>query len=172
LKIRTDVLCQLVPAPPPDVNTNLEALGANLTQRQRLEQHRTSATCAACHNLMDPIGVAFEGFDAVGRARTTDETGAAVDTTTQLSGTDDANGPVANPVDLGKLLSQSDQVRQCYATQTFRFFYGREVESADACSMAQLLKDFKGTSYNLSELLVSLAKTDAFLYRPLPEVTP
>jgi len=172
LKIRTDVLCQIVPAPPPNVDINLDALGANLTQRQRLEQHRQNMTCAACHNLMDPVGVVFEGFDAVGRARTVDETGQPVVLTSTIGGTQDANGDVADPTALGQLLAHSDEVRGCYVTNSFRFFYGREVEQPDACSMARLLVDFKSTSYNLRELLVGLTRTDAFLYRPLTEVTP
>src|SRR5262249_23737261 len=79
LKLRTDVLCQIVPAPPPNVNITLDDPSqANVSQRARLEQHRMNAACSGCHNLMDPIGVVFEGFDAVGRPRTTDETGAPV----------------------------------------------------------------------------------------------
>jgi Protein of unknown function (DUF1592)/Protein of unknown function (DUF1588)/Protein of unknown function (DUF1587)/Protein of unknown function (DUF1595)/Protein of unknown function (DUF1585) len=169
LKVRTDVLCQIVPAPPPDVDINLDKLASNLTQRQRLEQHRQVASCAGCHNLMDPIGVVFEGFDAVGRPRTVDETGAPVETASMVSNASDANGPVADPAALGQKLAASDIARDCYVTNSFRFFYGREVETADACSMARLLKDFKGASYNLQELLVGLTRTDAFLYR---EVSP
>ena len=79
LKIRTDVLCQIVPAPPPDVDlSSLDKTATSVSQRERLEQHRTQASCAGCHNLMDPIGVVFEGFDAVGRARTVDEMGLPV----------------------------------------------------------------------------------------------
>jgi hypothetical protein len=170
LKVRTDVLCQIVPAPPPNVNITLDdASTAGLSQRQRLEQHRTQASCAGCHNLMDPIGVVFEGFDAVGRARTIDDSGQPVVLTSTIDSTQDANGPVADPTSLGQLLAKSDEVRGCYVTNTFRFFYGREVEMPDACSMARLLVDFKGTSYNLKELLVGLTRTDAFLYR---EVSP
>jgi len=172
LKVRIDLLCQEIPAPPPNVDINLDGLGPNLTQRQKLEQHRQNASCAGCHNLMDPVGVVFEGFDAVGRARTIDETGAAVETASTLADTFDANGPVANPSELGHRLADSEEVRQCYARQSFRFFYGREFETADACSMARMLKDFNGSGHNLSELLVSLARTDAFLYRSSPEVTP
>ncbi|HVZ73514.1 MAG TPA: DUF1592 domain-containing protein [Polyangia bacterium] len=172
-KIRTGVLCQNVPAPPPNVDISaLEKTGTNLSQRQRLEQHRQQASCNSCHQLMDPLGVVFEGFDAVGRPRTVDEMGDAVDTHSTITLTQDANGDVADPVALGQLLAKSDQVRGCYVTNSFRFFYGREVEAPDACSMARLLVDFKGTSFNLTELLVSLTRTDAFLYRPLPEVTP
>jgi hypothetical protein len=166
LEMRTEVLCQIVPAPPPNVNITLDdASQANLSQKQRLEQHRTNASCAGCHNLMDPIGVVFEGFDAVGRPRTLDDSGQPVVTTSAVDSTQDANGPVADPTALGQLLAKSDEVRGCYATNTFRFFYGREVEAPDACSMARLLVDFKSTGYNLKELLVGLTRTDAFLYR-------
>jgi hypothetical protein len=166
LKIRTDVLCQIVPAPPPDVDlSTLDKTATGVSQRERLEQHRTVATCAGCHILMDPIGVVFEGFDAVGRARTVDETGLPVVLESALSGTRDANGPVANPTELGQKLAQSEQVRACYVTNNFRFFYGHEVEQADACSLARLLVDFKGAGYSLTELLVALTRTDAFLYR-------
>jgi hypothetical protein len=165
LKIRTDLLCNTVPAPPPDVDINLDKTATNLSQRQRLEQHRTVASCNACHKLMDPIGVVFEGFDAVGRARTVDETGMPVMVASQLDVTGDANGPIGTPAELGQRLANSDQARGCYVTNTFRFFYGHEVEQADACSMARLLVDFKGANYSLTELLVALTRTDAFLYR-------
>ena len=168
LKIRLDVLCELVPAPPPNVNLTLDTANtANLTQRVRLEQHRVSPSCSGCHNLMDPVGVVFEGFDAVGRARTTDEQGSAVDTTSTIAFTKDANGPVSNPAQLGQMLSQSEEVRSCYVTKSFRFFYGRDADPADACSLAQLSKSFKGKAYSLSELLIALTQTDAFLYLPV-----
>jgi len=174
LKVRVDVLCQLVPAPPPDVNLTLETTDTeNLTQRERLEQHRTVASCAACHDSMDPVGVVFEGFDAVGRSRTTDEHGAAVDTTSTITRTRDADGPVSNPAELGAMLAQSEEVRSCYVTKSFRFFYGRDADPADACSLAQLATSFKGQAYSLSELLIALTQTDAFLYLPVQgSVTP
>jgi hypothetical protein len=167
LKIRLDVLCELVPAPPPNVNLTLDSEStASLTQRARLEQHRTSAACSGCHNLMDPVGVVFEGFDAVGRARSADERGLAVDTTSTIGNTGDANGPANSPAQLGQLLAQSEEVKSCYLTKSFRFFYGRDADPADACSIAQLAKSFKGTAYSLSELLVALTQTDAFQYLP------
>ncbi|HEY4106444.1 MAG TPA: DUF1585 domain-containing protein, partial [Polyangiaceae bacterium] len=96
-----------------------------------------------------------------------DEQGQPIDTSSQLDHTDDANGPINSPSDLGQLLASSEEVRSCYVTKSFQFFYGRDVDSPDACSMAQLLASFKGSAYSLSELLVSLTQTDAFLYRPV-----
>jgi len=169
LKVRLDLLCEKVPAPPNDVQLNLEALGDGLTQRERLEQHRTNASCAGCHTLMDPIGVVSEGFDAVGRQRTLDEGGKPVDTTSTIAATHDMDGPVADVVALGKSLANSQEVRDCYVTQSFRFFYGRDYTTADQCSMAQLLIAFRDGKQSLSELIVALTQTDQFLYRPAPE---
>ncbi|HEY6080657.1 MAG TPA: DUF1592 domain-containing protein [Polyangiaceae bacterium] len=172
LKVRLDLFCQNVPAPPNDVQLDLEGLGEGLTQRERLEKHRSVASCAGCHNLMDPLGVAFEGFDAVGRARTVDELGKPVDVSTEISLTVDADGPLSGAAELGQRLAQSQAVRDCYVTQSFRFFYGRDYSEADKCSMAQLSLAFQQGKQSLSGLIVALAQTDHFLYRPAPEAQP
>lgn len=169
LKVRLDLLCNKVPAPPNNVQLDLDGFGPGLTQRQRLELHRTTPACAGCHTLMDPIGVVFEGFDAVGRPRTVDEGGQPVDTTSEIASTRDANGPVSDPVELGQRLANSQEVRDCYVTQAFRFFYGRDYTTADQCSMAKLLISFRDNKQSLSESIVALTQTDQFLYRPAPE---
>lgn len=166
LKIRTDLLCQNVPAPPNDVPLDLDAPDAQGSQRDRLEQHRSNPTCAGCHQRLDPIGIALENFDAVGRLRSVDESGTTILTNSELSGTD-VDGPIGDARELGARLAQSEEARDCYLTQTFRYFFGRELESADACSMAQLRQTFADTDQSLSELLVALTQTDAFLYRPV-----
>ncbi|MFO7181021.1 MAG: DUF1592 domain-containing protein [Pseudomonadota bacterium] len=171
LKIRTDFLCQNVPAPPNDVALDLEGLGEGLSQRERLELHRTEQGCASCHSRLDPVGLVFESFDAVGRYRTTDEDGNPIDTSGELSFTLDADGPVADARELGARLAGSAEARSCYVKQTFRFFFGRDVEAADACSIAVLEQAF-AEKQSLSELLVALTRTDAFLYRPRLEERP
>src|SRR5262249_32959037 len=68
---REQFLCQHVPPPPGGVNTNL-APGTEahpLANRERMLEHVTNATCATCHNLIDPIGFGLEKFDAVGARR-------------------------------------------------------------------------------------------------------
>jgi hypothetical protein len=117
---------------------------------------------------MDPLGVVFESFDAVGRPRTIDETGHAIVTASTLTSTRDMDGPVADVRELGEKLAGSAEVRDCYVTQTFRFFFGRDVEAADDCSLQRLRQAF-AADQSLSGLLVALTQTDAFLYRPVIE---
>ena len=167
LKIRTDVLCQIVPAPPPDVDlSSLDKTATGVSQRERLEQHRTQASCAGCHTLMDPIGVVFEGFDAVGRARTVDEMGLPVVLASERV------GDAATPTGRWRARRSSGRSwrkasRSAAATSPTTSASSTGVKSSRrtrarwrACSSTS-----RAPSYNLTELLVALTRTDAFLYR-------
>lgn len=165
LKIRTDFLCQTVPAPPDDVDLTLDGIGAELSQVERLALHRQNASCAGCHQLMDPLGVAFENFDAVGRFRAQDEYGAPVDTSGEFVLTMDIDGPVDSVSAVALALASSREMEQCYLMQNFRFFFGREAKAADLCSQAQLTEHFQASGQGLADLFIGLTKTDAFLYK-------
>lgn len=165
LKIRTDFLCQLVPAPPDTVDLTLDGIGAGLTQAERLAQHRENPSCAQCHSLMDPIGSLFEGFDAVGRPRLADEHGSPVQTEGEVTATLDLDGPYSTLPALAAAMAESREVEQCYLIQNFRFFFGREAEREDLCSQAQLTQHFQDAGQSLAELFVGLSRTDAFRYK-------
>ncbi|HMJ15185.1 MAG TPA: DUF1592 domain-containing protein [Polyangiaceae bacterium] len=166
LRVRTDLLCQTIGAPPADVVLDLPEVSAGVPQRQSLEQHRADPTCAQCHNRLDPIGIVFENFDALGRLRTEDELGNPIDTRGEITNTRDANGAVANAIELSARLADSQEVRECLTRQTFRFFYGRGEKTEDSCSLKQLDTAFEKSNYSIQDLLVALTQTDAFLYRP------
>ncbi len=172
LKIRTDFLCQIVPAPPDTVDLTLDGLGEDLSQAERLAQHREEPSCANCHSLMDPIGELFEGFDAVGRARTHDEFGGQVFNDGALTKTIDADGPLSGVAELAERLAGSQQAQQCYLIQNMRYFLGREVTAADHCSQAQLTEYWRDRDFSLVELLIGLTQTDAFLYKPKKQAGP
>src|SRR5581483_9117769 len=66
------------PPPPPNVNTNLDetvsaaAAGRNLSTRERMEEHRKNPSCASCHRVIDPLGLALENFDTIAAWRIKD----------------------------------------------------------------------------------------------------
>ena len=112
---------------------------------------------------MDPIGFGFENYDTVARYRT-DDNGQPVDATGALSQTD-VDGPFDGVAELAKKLASSTDMQVCYATQWFRYGYGRSETVEDACSMDWLGAKFDESGGNIEELLVLLTQTDAFLYR-------
>ena len=178
LKVRTDLLCQIIPAPPADVDVTPPVIDGVVTQKQRLEEHRTDPSCNGCHTLMDPVGAIFEDFDALGRKRTTDEKGGAIAAGGELTATRDANGYYTSASELGRALANSQDVRECVVRQAFRFFYGRELGAADKCTADQVMDGFSSRNFRLDDLVLHLTLSDQFLYRsseldsPTEEATP
>jgi hypothetical protein len=115
---------------------------------------------------MDPLGLAFEQFDAVGQFRTT-EGGETIDVSGTITlATDTAlNGSFTGVRELGAKLAASDQVRDCVATQWFRFATGRGEAEPDVCSLATLQDAFGASGGDLTELVVGMTQVDAFWYR-------
>ena len=170
LAIRTNILCQNVGAPPDDVPLTFPELDGTLSQKERLEQHRTNPKCAGCHDLTDPLGVIFENFDALGRHRTEDRFGQPIDATSEVAYTQDADGPITGGVpELAARFSESDHVRACFTTQLFRYAFGRDAFLEDACTMQTLQQKFAESGYNVRSLMLALTQTDAFWASPAGE---
>jgi len=161
--VREQLLCQDVPAPPPGVNANLPPPQPNETEQQTFARHTTDASCAACHNLMDPIGWGLSGFDAAGVARTKDSNGQPISTKGQVNGMTppDFNGPV----ELGQKLAASPDFKACFAKQLFRYVYGRVETTADAQGITELQTAFTTVSWDLRGGLSALVGSDGFRYR-------
>ncbi len=162
--VRAKMLCDPPPPPPPEANVNPPSPEEGGTARERFTRHLNEESCRGCHLLMDPLGFTFESFDAMGVFRTDDE-GRELDLTGQILGSDDADGPFTGVKELATKLAASNQVRDCVATQWFRYSIGRTDEAGDACSLVPLQQDFETTGANLREMLVAMTQTEAFLYR-------
>ena len=161
--VREALLCVHPPSPPNDVNVKVPELDPKLTTRERFRQHATDPSCAACHALMDPIGLGLENFDPVGLWRDT-ENGQTIDASGEVKGLS-TDGRFTGAVELGRKLATSDEVRSCLATKWFQYGLGRAQEDADACSLAAVERRFAAGGYRLHDLLIALTETDAFLYR-------
>jgi hypothetical protein len=172
--VRDALLCQPPPPPPPTVNNNPPDPDPSLTTRERFAVHTEAPECATCHQLIDPIGLALDEFDQLGRHRET-ENGIAVDTSGEIVGVreDAILGPFDGTAELGERLSTSVQVQQCLVTQWYRYGMGRVEQQEDLCSMKAAFDRFVAADGSMEELLLGIVASDAFRFRiPAPEVTP
>ncbi|HRI71423.1 MAG TPA: DUF1592 domain-containing protein, partial [Polyangium sp.] len=162
--VRERLLCQTIPPPPNNVVATPPDLAPDLTTRERYSEHSENPSCAGCHIKMDPIGFGFEHYDGIGLWRDA-ENGLPVDDTGEILDTRNIDGPFDGVVDLGRKLAESEEARQCVATQWFRYGYGRAEGADDYCTMKDLQETFAAKKFNIKELLVALTQTDSFRYR-------
>ena len=161
--IRANFLCDPPPPPPPNVNAIPPVPDPDATTRELFEMHTASPACAGCHVLIDGVGLGFEGYDAIGAYRET-ENGLAVDQSGELVDTD-IDGEFNGVVELAEALSQSQQVRECVSRQWFRYAFGRIEGDDDQCSLDILDAAFADSDYNVRELLIGIVQTDAFRHK-------
>lgn len=165
--IRERLLCTDLGAPPMDISAIPDTVDEDATMRERLAIHREDPACAACHGLIDPLGLPFEGYDWVGRARDL-ENGQPVDVSGALSGAGN-DVEVDGVFELGLALSQTDAVRRCLARQTLRFALLRQTDQTDIPVIEDVLAAFADADYRLDALVLAVATSDAILQ---PQETP
>ncbi len=184
LFVRNQFLGHEVPPPPPGVNTVLPAVTENapLTNRQRLDVHLNSEACANCHRLIDPIGLGFEQYNAIGvfqeklelqfgsrrggdnRGRQPTTIELELDTSGHIQGIEDSE--FKTPKELGRLLADSPACQKCIVKQLFRYAMGRAERQEDQPLLETLLAKFKDSGFRFRELVIALVTSDAFLDRP------
>jgi Protein of unknown function (DUF1592)/Protein of unknown function (DUF1588)/Protein of unknown function (DUF1595)/Protein of unknown function (DUF1585) len=159
--IRERMLCQPIGAPPPDVITSLTpAPGAPpKTVRERLQQHAIEPRCQGCHSQMDPIGLGFEQFDAVGRFRTTEN-----NMTVDASGSLDKAGSFKDAHGLAALLKADARVPLCITRSVFRHAAAHVEQAGEEPSLQAVEKAARTQGFNMRALLVELVASDAFRY--------
>jgi hypothetical protein len=163
LFVQERMICFTVPDPPPTVDAQPVKLDPKMTTRERFATHRADPSCNGCHQFIDPLGFAFENYDAVAKWRDK-ENGKDIDATGQLTNTD-VDGPFNGAVELAGKLASSNTVRNCVANHWFRFAYGRESTPADKCTVDTLNQAFSKSQGDFRELVLALTQTDAFMFR-------
>jgi hypothetical protein len=158
--------------PPPDVDTDLSpAKGeAPRTLRARLEQHRSNPGCNQCHGVIDPIGLALENFDAVGRWRDVDsEAKAPIDAKTVLP-----NGrPVNGPAELrDALFGGRDLFVQAFTERLMMYALGRELQAYDMPQVRAAVRRAATQGNRLSAIVAGIVSSDAFRMQAPPAPQP
>ena len=159
-----NILGTPVPAPPANVNTDIEdeRFFPTATIRERMEAHRTDPVCATCHSVMDPLGFALESFDAVGAWRTSDGKGNPVD--------DSGAWPTGTEVDgfaglRAMLLNQSDQFVSTLTAKLMVYALGRRLEYYDQPAVRRIVSDAEADAYRWSSVIVGIVESSGFLMR-------
>ncbi len=158
--VRTDVLCDVVPPPGPNVDTTLPIPeeGEVLTNRELLGRHVTEPSCSGCHSFMDPLGFPLENYDPIGRYRT-HQNMLPIDASGSLDGTDfeTAQG-------FSEALAANPKLIPCLNKKLFAYSFARLMQPEDEALMQDLNASFEGSSYDLREALVTLAVSDAMRF--------
>ncbi len=156
------ILDNLLNTPPPPAPPNVPELEKSRlvgTLRERMEQHRENPACAACHNMMDPLGFALENFDAVGRWRSK-EGGRPVDASGKLpDGTQ-----FAGVGDLRKLLAEQrgEQFVRCVTEKMMTYAIGRGTEYYDKCAIDEIVAYANDHDYKFAYLIAGIVSSDPF----------
>ena len=155
------------PPPPPNVPPLDEAKSsAALSMRERMEEHRRNPACAACHALMDPVGLSLENFDAVGRWRTLTAGLAPIDASGGLpDGTafDGVAGLRQAVVD------RSDQFVRTLVDKLLTYGLGRATGHHDAPAIRAVERGAQAGGYRFSDLVLGIVRSTPFqMRRPDP----
>ena len=152
--------------PPPPPLPDVPALKDNtvdgrLAVRERLAEHRKNPQCASCHNLMDPVGLSLEKFDAIGRRRAS-EAGVAIDASggfadgskfADVRGLEDA------------LLRRPELFVGAFAEKLMTYATGRGVEYYDAPAIRAIVRDARAQEFRMSSIVLGVVKSPPFQMR-------
>ena len=161
--IRTRLMCQIVPPPPPSVNVDDPPSDPNSNCKvDRYAAHRNQPGCAECHNLMDPVGFGLENYDQRGAFRTHDlnEPDCLID------GAGTVDGAMFNgPAELSDMLISADVLDACAVTQVYRLAMGHREQNDDLPLIDALRVSFKADDHHFDQLVLQLVSDEAFLFR-------
>ncbi len=158
-----EVLLGVPPPPPPPGVPDLEETSGTegskiLTTSERMKAHRANPTCASCHNLIDPIGLALDNFDVTGRWRIR-ENGMPLDTRgTFYDGTEIANVP--DLVDV--LLERPIPLVRNFTGNLMTYALGRRLEVGDQPAVRAIARRAEDDGYRMSAFVLGVVTSDAF----------
>jgi hypothetical protein len=164
------ILARTPPPPPPNVDP-LEPVAADqpkTTIRAQLEAHRTNRTCAGCHAKIDPLGLAFDNFDAIGRRRETErvEGGVGDDPPVDASGSLADGKTFAGPSEFKKLLAENDdRLAQAFLEQLATYALRRVMTVDDVGQLHTIAATTKADGYRLRDLVRALVLSELFRKR-------
>ena len=167
---REEVLCEGVPDPPPTVIVDPKFGDATLTARERLAIHLGEPACAACHQLIDGLGLAMENYDGIGRYRTEEVVQGGVAKPIDATGSVPlpSDGTVLefkNLIDLVDQLAQKPDIYSCFASQYMDYVTGRRPGELDTCERKLITDAFAESGFRMDTLVLNVVGSPSFSAR-------
>jgi hypothetical protein len=159
--VLTNLLGTPPPSPPAVVPPLDENPGKAKSMRDRMEEHRKSPACSGCHKLMDPIGLALENFDGIGRWRTMDN-GAIIDAASQLADGTPIDGPAALRQ---AILRNPDMFTRNVTEMLLSYGLGHGIEYYDMPFVRAIVRDAQRSGFRFSSLVLGIVKSPPFQSR-------
>jgi hypothetical protein len=155
--VRQVLLCQTIPSPPADVDTSIPEADADApTMRDRVASHLEDPTCAACHQITDPIGLGLENFDGLGLWRDTEN-----DVTIDASG--DLDGAAfADAWELAGAVREHSSLVPCMVETLYRYANGRSIDPGEDALVDWHTQGFEVAEYRVQSLLRDIALGPGF----------
>jgi len=161
--VQQSVLCYEIPPPPEGVDPTLPPIPPDATLREILELHMEQEGCS-CHVDMDPIGFAFENYDAIGAYRTM-ENGQPLDS----SGSIDGIGEWSSAAEFAALLADDPRVSTCLIQNLIRGQIGHKETAGETDAILALDESFGAADHRVRELLVEFPVSPLFQYVDEPK---
>lgn len=153
------------PSPPANVDPiePVPPQGNKITVRQRLEAHARNASCAACHRNIDPLGLAFDQYDAIGQWRTHERvpTGIGPDPLVDASGTMPDGRPFVDSQQFKQLLSEDrDRIGQAFIEHLCTYALRRVLTVDDRDDIQAIVEDAKRSGFRVRDIVRAVALSD------------
>ncbi|MCC6785095.1 MAG: DUF1592 domain-containing protein [Planctomycetes bacterium] len=156
------LLGERLPRPPKDVPQLPESeLGLELSMREITARHRQDPRCAKCHDRIDAFGIALEGFDTIGRQRTHDLGGRAIDTRVTTPDGEDCDGLAGLRAYL--LGPRRDEFVRQFARKLLGYALGRGLRLGDEVLLDALVEQMSATGHRIDRAIETIVTSPQFL---------
>ncbi len=153
------------PSPPANVDPiePIPPQGTKITIRQRIEAHAKNTSCAACHRNIDPLGLAFDQYDAIGQWRTREQvpTGVGEDPLVDASGVMPDGRPFTDSDQFKQLLLEDrDKIARAFIEHLCTYALRRVLTVDDRDGVQAIVDEAKGHQYGVRDIVRAVALSE------------
>jgi len=143
-------------APPEAVAFKDEEFADDLTMREKVTQLTSSTNCMSCHSIINPLGFALEGYDAIGRWRTQDGE-KPINATSKYMSSDGSVIEVSSARDIARFAVSDSAAQRAFVAQLFHHIVKQDPYAYGRGTLEELRKEFADDDFNIQNLWINIA---------------